>query len=344
MPFRPSPSATLEARLTEARAQALDNLIAAALSTPAAGSIGARVDQLTAARLAELDPAGLPTDIATVLAGVVTVLTGVNSQFIFDRGRVKILEPGDAADWHIALTDMGGGIIPAANITSGTGSIAHYRGVALVGTYPLVTTAVNGQITATYVFAPATWLPGDQAHVLFTGCKVTVGGVVTSLPDIYFHVRISRDAIINTTLNRVKIPLEYTSNAVNEQIAATGNLTAHAITPPDLSAYTIHKVMLVCIIHSSQPIDGTAQRVTIQAQGEKTGVGYNNLGNSLTEALQMTVMQYGSDSIVYEVDVSTLVDTLNGTQVYNFRFAVTLANAQNTRFTHQFILVPYVEV
>jgi len=345
VPFRPSPSATLESRLTEARAEKIDNLDVL-LSTRLAltnwntrltSSRATNLDQITAARLAELDPAGLPTDLAYALIGI-------NSQFILDRGRVKTVEPGDPADWHVELIDMGGGIIPSGNIDSGTGSIEHWRGVTLIGTYNLVTTAGNGEVHAAYVFAAATWLPGDQAHVIFSGCKVTVGGVETSLPNIEFHVRVSRDAAISTTLNRVKIPLEYLSDAVNEQIAATGNLTVHAITPPDLSAYTIHKVMLICIIHSSNPISGTDQRVTVQAQGEKTGVGYGNLGNSLTEALQMTSVQYGSDSIAYEVDVTALVDTLDGAQVYNFRFAVTLANAQNTRFTHQFVLVPYVEV
>ena len=136
--------------------------------------------------------------------------------------------------------------------------------------------------------------------------------------------------------------LEYVSNPVTEQIAASADLTEHAITPPNLSTYSIHKVLLVGSIHSVNEVSGTDQQVTVKVYGKKGSGSYSQLGATLTNALEMSTVQYSPDSLTLAIDVSTLVDTLDGSTVYTFKFNVTLANAQNTRFTHQFILVCYI--
>lgn len=170
----------------------------------------------------------------------------------------------------------------------------------------------------------------------------TISTIDTKADTLLTRLTATRAGYLDKIPN-VKDMLEYLSNAVSEVVAASDDLTVHGITPPDLTAYTIHKVTLVCIMHAANPI-AAAQTVDLKVYGEKAGVGYAQLGNTLTASLQMSATQYSPDGFSWAIDVTSLVNVLNGVQQYNFKFNVTLLAAQNTRFTHQFMLVVYLGV
>lgn len=160
----------------------------------------------------------------------------LDADLLIDRGRIKSVEVGDIANWHIELIQNRGGIIPAADIDEGSCVIEHWRVAAKIADIaPTSHVAADGEIHTVYTFSAAEgWQPGDQAHIIISGASVVIGGITTSLPDIEFHVRMSREKTISDKVDAVEGKLDVPANFM----ADVSGLLAVLLGTPDVVELT----------------------------------------------------------------------------------------------------------
>ena len=159
-----------------------------------------RLTEITAARMAELDPANLPADIAAILALVGGISGGANWSPYGPRN----VEVGNDVTAGVTVYDPGGGVIPQADVTEGTYEIDRVRGAVLANIVPTAPSSkADGLVFASYDFPGANWQVGDIFIITFSDVSINIGGTITSLPPVQMYGRVVREADIQSIVTAI---------------------------------------------------------------------------------------------------------------------------------------------
>jgi hypothetical protein len=136
-------------------------------------------------------------------------ISGVLESFVggifFDTFGPQHVIVDDSVALGIVLLDSTGGVISTGEITPGTYTVHRIRaGVDTEIVTSTPSSEATGSVYLTYTFPGASWTVGDIFYTMFSGIKVTIGGVTTSYPTLFNFGQVVLVADVEVTVGAIK--------------------------------------------------------------------------------------------------------------------------------------------